>query len=263
MNKRRCSQCGERLEGTERFCKKCGAEVSLQLQKSKDCPVDPRGEISKNAQKKKTILLSAAVICLLIAVIGLSAIVLNGAKKEEEPLPTSSDSIVRHQDGSWKEYSYDRNGQLTKTAVYTQDGKIKHWTEYEYDTDGNLTQETNYNSENETCWITTYEYDSDHQLRSSYTSRRGEVNADVYPVPERKLYYNAEDIFTGDDVKYVQAALMEMGYTGLSLNGEFDRETEAAVMQFEANHDLEVDGRVGTETLLKLIQSLSSWRAAH
>lgn len=90
-----------------------------------------------------------------------------------------------------------------------------------------------------------------------------EANADQYPIPERTLYYDADNPMTGDDVKYVQAALTEMAYTGITLNGTYDSATEDAVIRFQENHNLVVDGRAGPQTIGELTESLDAWRQTH
>lgn len=90
-----------------------------------------------------------------------------------------------------------------------------------------------------------------------------EVNADLYPAPERKLYYNSEALLSGEDVKYVQAALIEMKYDGVAVTGTYDYETAAAVKRFQTNHNLTVDGIVGDQTTSALAKYLADWRKNH
>lgn len=89
------------------------------------------------------------------------------------------------------------------------------------------------------------------------------VNADLYPVPERKLYYNSEALLSGEDVKYVQAALIEMKYDGIAVTGTYDYETAAAVKRFQTNHNLTIDGIVGDQTTSALAKYLADWRNNH
>ena len=55
----------------------------------------------------------------------------------------------------------------------------------------------------------------------------------------------------GEGVKLLQQALVERGYP-LVVDGEFGFKTERAVMQFQAAHGLQVDGRVGVVTWAEL-----------
>lgn len=89
------------------------------------------------------------------------------------------------------------------------------------------------------------------------------INADLYSIPERSLEYRAGDLISGDDVKYVQAALIEMNYNGITLNGKYDADTEAAVIRFQKNHNLYVDGVVGEKTTAALQEALITWRIKH
>lgn len=91
------------------------------------------------------------------------------------------------------------------------------------------------------------------------------ANADLYPIPERSLRYISSSPMTGDDIKYVQAALIEMNYTDTAIyvSGTYDSYTEEAVKRFQTNHGLYVDGIVGTKTIAELQSSLSAWRKKH
>jgi peptidoglycan hydrolase-like protein with peptidoglycan-binding domain len=85
-------------------------------------------------------------------------------------------------------------------------------------------------------------------------------NVDFYPVPERSLKYDSNNIMTGEDVKYVQAALIEMNYDGIAVTGKYDASTAEAVKRFQTNHNLYVDGIVGKETSAALVKYLNAWR---
>ena len=91
------------------------------------------------------------------------------------------------------------------------------------------------------------------------------INANLYPIPDRSLYYISSSPMTGDDIKYVQAALIEMKYTDTTIyvNGIYDSYTEAAVKRFQTNHNLHVDGIVGEQTIAELQSALSLWRQKH
>ena len=52
----------------------------------------------------------------------------------------------------------------------------------------------------------------------------------------------------GDDVKNLQSRLMDLGYYGGDLDGQFGAMTKNAVIDFQRANGLEVDGMVGTET---------------
>lgn len=104
---------------------------------------------------------------------------------------------------------------------------------------------------------------SDEEVETEEENGENEWNADQYPIPARTLYYDADNPLTGDDVKYVQAALTEMEYSGITLNGVYDSATEDAVIRFQENHNLIVDGRAGEQTIGELQESLSAWRENH
>ena len=74
-----------------------------------------------------------------------------------------------------------------------------------------------------------------------------------YPVPTRVLKRGC----TGDDVKWLQAALTLLGYP-LDIDGIFGPATEAAVMQFQQDHGLTVDGMVGSQTRTAILEALAA-----
>lgn len=118
-------------------------------------------------------------------------------------------------------------------------------------------------------WLMPYDADlvpetsTDIQSSGEEETAEEEAYADQYPIPERTLYYDADNPLTGDDVRYVQAALIEMAYTGIALNGTYDSATEDAVIRFQENHNLVVDGRAGPQTIGELVESLAAWRQTH
>lgn len=62
----------------------------------------------------------------------------------------------------------------------------------------------------------------------------------------------------GDEVKLIQTALYTMGYSlgPEGVDGIFGQHTQAAVMQFQQDHGLTVDGIVGPQTAQALSISL-------
>ncbi|SEC20641.1 Putative peptidoglycan binding domain-containing protein [Paramicrobacterium humi] len=56
----------------------------------------------------------------------------------------------------------------------------------------------------------------------------------------------------GDDVKLVQGKLQELGYYTLAIDGRFGPGTEGAVMRFQRDNGLDVDGIVGEHTYAAL-----------
>ena len=58
----------------------------------------------------------------------------------------------------------------------------------------------------------------------------------------------------GQEVLVIQKRLVELKYSLTQLDGDFGSETEAAVKQFQADKGLEVDGIVGNETYMALLQ---------
>ncbi|MGL5617401.1 MAG: peptidoglycan-binding protein, partial [Sarcina sp.] len=65
-------------------------------------------------------------------------------------------------------------------------------------------------------------------------------------------------LMRGDDVKKVQKKLNDLGYNAGTVDGIYGYGTEAAVIRFQKDKTLLVDGRVGADTWNKLIDSSSS-----
>jgi Putative peptidoglycan binding domain/CHAP domain len=79
------------------------------------------------------------------------------------------------------------------------------------------------------------------------------------PILTRYLHQGID----GDDVKALQRVLNSKGFNSGDVDGEFGRNTEVAVMAFQKQVGVTVDGDVGTETWMKLggkskIKQLSS-----
>ncbi len=76
--------------------------------------------------------------------------------------------------------------------------------------------------------------------------------------PTRALYYTSR-VMTGNDVKWVQAALNLYGNYGLDIDGSFGPATRNATMQFQRSiGGLAVDGSFGPATRAKMISWLAS-----
>lgn len=74
------------------------------------------------------------------------------------------------------------------------------------------------------------------------------------PRISRQLKYVKENVMVGADVRLVQEALIKRGYScgKHGADGQFGQLTKSAVMSYQADNGLSVDGIVGTETLKSL-----------
>lgn len=72
------------------------------------------------------------------------------------------------------------------------------------------------------------------------------------PPLTRNLYYRKDDLMWGEDVRECQTQLKLQGYNCGTIDGVFGLKCKAAVMNFQAEHDLTVDGIVGQKTWEKL-----------
>ena len=76
------------------------------------------------------------------------------------------------------------------------------------------------------------------------------VDPDSYQFPTRALY-NTSPTMTGNDVKWVQAVLVRLGYS-LSVDGSFGPGTESQVKAYQNAKGLTANGRVEGDTLTQL-----------
>ena len=90
-------------------------------------------------------------------------------------------------------------------------------------------------------------------LSSGSGSGSGSGSSTNYPVPTRTLKYGMR----GDDVKWLQTALKELGYS-VSATGYFGEVTKKHVISFQKSKGLVQDGMVGSATRGKLQKALSS-----
>lgn len=74
--------------------------------------------------------------------------------------------------------------------------------------------------------------------------------APAIPAMKRELRYRIIGMMKGDDVKLVQQTLIRFGFSCGShgADGEYGKDTKAAVIQFQRAHKLEDDGIVGIKT---------------
>ncbi len=85
-----------------------------------------------------------------------------------------------------------------------------------------------------------------------YTSANAAaVEVSSYPKPKRNLSQGME----GEDVKWLQAALLHIGYAS-PIDGYFGKNTRSKVVKFQASHGLNSDGIVGPATLKEIIRYL-------
>lgn len=88
-------------------------------------------------------------------------------------------------------------------------------------------------------------------------SKSGAENEPIEPEKEYKL---GERILKpgmeGEDVKELQEYLNQLGYDAGAVDGEYGDNTEQAVRAFQQDHDCDVDGEAGPETLAALDEAL-------
>ena len=78
---------------------------------------------------------------------------------------------------------------------------------------------------------------------------------DEIPVLTRNLRYVKENLMRGEDVRMCQEQLTKKGYDCGKADGVFGIKTRDAVIEFQADHKLTVDGVVGQKTWNKLFEA--------
>ncbi|MBP5727726.1 MAG: peptidoglycan-binding protein [Clostridia bacterium] len=134
----------------------------------------------------------------------------------------------------------DRNGDKTHIGLFIGGGKVIEAA----NTDAGVCM-SNVSASKWKCWgelkNISYESDSGFPDESAWhsTVRRGSK---------------------GDDVKYVQTMLYKLGYDlgSYGIDGDFGRQTEAAVKEFQRDHKLNADGVVGPLTYEALEKAVAS-----
>lgn len=112
--------------------------------------------------------------------------------------------------------------------------------------------------------ITIWQFSSDAIDTSFYKGKLdrnyllGEINKpskndtkNPYPVPSRNLKRKIP-MMKGDDVRWLQ---VELGFTESNVDGKFGDKTKQAVMEYQANHKLTIDGIAGPATRYSLLNN--------
>lgn len=87
--------------------------------------------------------------------------------------------------------------------------------------------------------------------------------ADAYFLPKRTLVWQKDAEMTGDDVKFVQATLFEMGFSDISVNGKYDEQTKNAVKSYQESLGITQTGVVTRNSAVQMQNKLSEWRELH
>lgn len=100
---------------------------------------------------------------------------------------------------------------------------------------------------NSFCMI--YQYSTIRFLKwpNSYFASSISSGETDYSKPVRALYYDSEEVLSGDDVRWTQKKLAEAGYS-VSVDGYFGKKTETAVKLFQNDFSLTVTGIVDSLT---------------
>ena len=89
------------------------------------------------------------------------------------------------------------------------------------------------------------------------------TKCEAYPKPIRTLINQQDRPMVGEDVKFVQAALYELGFTNVSVTGVYEDTTIAAVKQFQQENGVASTGVIDHRSAKKLYKKLKTWRIDH
>lgn len=120
---------------------------------------------------------------------------------------------------------------------------VNGFTVFEYT---NTRKETYYTWES---FCDVYKYSTIRFLKwpNSFFSSADSFNDTDYKKPERPLYFDSKSMLHGDDVRWVQQKLVDLGY-GISADGYYSKNTETAVKLFQKDYYLTVTGIVESTT---------------
>ena len=111
-----------------------------------------------------------------------------------------------------------------------------------------------------------YGYVTVGPMITSSISTQGQSTATPVPSPTPKPtatpFTSLKLGSTGQDVRNVQQKLKQLGFLKGNVDGDFGKATEEAVKAFQKQYGLEVDGKVGANTLAKLQTARATMRPA-
>ena len=184
-------------------------------------------------------------------------------------------TVTTKESGTTKEetYSYMYNGHGDVTALLGADGTVA--ASYYYDAFGNITEQTG--SVNNNITYAGYQYDKETDLyylnarmydaktarflqEDTYLGNAGDplsLNLYTYCANNPVIYIDptghvvAKVGTKGDTVAAIQEDLKKLGYN-VKVDGIFGEQTKAAVIKFQKDNGLVVDGIVGNQTLTEI-----------
>ena len=184
-------------------------------------------------------------------------------------------TVTTRESGTTKEetYSYMYNGHGDVTALLGADGTVA--AGYYYDAFGNITEQTG--SVNNNITYAGYQYDKETDLyylnarmydaktarflqEDTYLGNAGDplsLNLYTYCANNPVIYIDptghvvAKVGTKGDTVAAIQEDLKKLGYN-VKVDGIFGEQTKAAVIKFQKDNGLVVDGIVGNQTLTEI-----------
>ena len=183
--------------------------------------------------------------------------------------------VARRTGGDCYYYMYNGHGDVT--ALISESGAIA--ATYYYDAFGNLISETGdvnnnityagyqHDSETGLYYLNARYYDSTIARFLTEDTYQGQakdplsLNLYTYCVNNPITYYDPSGHVikkgaSGTDVKSLQKLLTEAGYDCGAIDGKFGSKTEAAIVQYQKDNKLKVDGIVGNQTMTSLKQTV-------
>ena len=179
--------------------------------------------------------------------------------------------------------NYMYNGHADVTALLNQEGTVT--ATYYYDAFGNIIEQTG--NANNNITYAGYQYDGETGLyylnarmydpkiarflqEDTYAGDRNDplsLNLYTYCANNPVTYFDptghavAKEGTRGDTVQAIQEKLNKLGYNVGKADGVFGEKTKAAVIKFQKDNGLTVDGIVGNQTLTEIYFEQSKQRA--
>jgi hypothetical protein len=154
-------------------------------------------------------------------------------------IPDRDDKEVSAQTGATHRFVLKLPVKMLRIVLKAHDGEPLAGTEYEIDVAGEVRTGTT---------------DSDGLLEEAVpiAAATAELTVEGRVLRLSLGHLNPIDDVLKGDFSGVQGRLKNLGYNVGPIDGKFGRRTRAALASFQADHDLEIDGKPGDATLQKL-----------
>lgn len=199
----------------------------------------------------------------------------NGYMRNEKTLNNNSqihEATLTFSDGSEQKIEFKQNTSLNKPVsikldepVETSSVTITIDSVYKGKNKNTCVSEIRFRGDGETVKLpkVIHRFVGREELATVDLSDECGINADAYLMPTRTLMLQKGAVMTGDDVKFVQAAMIEMGYAEFDVDGKYSSDVKKAVKKFQEDYDITPTGVVDKAMAQRMKTALDDWRTEH